>query len=249
MNNIIDLSPKRIVITGAGSGIGRETARTLATLGAKVILLDVSEDGLKETIEPIPSETFEYKVVDLVDFDTLPELIKEIVLANGPITGLVHCAGISSRKPINVLRRQSFDKLMDVNFFSFVELVRLFTKRGNFEEGGSIVAMSSISSIKGYKAKTEYCVSKASLDAFVRCAALELAPKKIRINTIMPGEVLTPMGIMAREMSKAAGNSLYEQPLGPTEPYEVANLIAFLLSDATRTITGTSIIIDGGSSI
>lgn len=249
MNNIIDLSNKNIVITGAGSGIGQKTAITLSSLGAKVILLDVSEDGLKKTIESIPQELYDYKVADLTDFEALPDLVKQIVAENGPVAGLVHCAGISSRKPINVLRRHGFEKLMDVNFYSFVELVRLLTKRGNFEDGGSIVAMSSISSIKGYKAKTEYCVSKASVDAFVRCAALELAPKKIRINTIMPGEVLTPMGIKAREMNAAAGNNSYEQPLGPTEPYEVANLIAFLLSDATKTITGTSVVIDGGSSI
>ena len=116
-------------------------------------------------------------------------------------------------------------------------------------DGGSIVVMSSISSTRGYKAKTEYCVSKASVDAFVRCSALELAPKGIRINSIAPGEVLTPMAQRAREMAAAAGAPLAEQPLGPTHPQEVANLIAFLLSNLTRTITGTSIRIDGGACI
>ena len=138
---------------------------------------------------------------------------------------------------------------MDVNFYGFVELTRLITKKGCMNEGSSIVVMSSISSIRGYKAKTEYCVSKAAVDAFVRCMALELAEKKIRINSVMPGEVNTPMGIRAREMAIAAGVVPKPQPLGPTEPYEVANTIAFLLSDATKTITGTSIRIDGGACV
>lgn len=110
--------------------------------------------------------------------------------------------------------------------------------------------MSSISSIRGFKAKTEYCVSKASVDAFVRCMALELAPRKIRINSVMPSIVLTPMAEKAIEVNEAVGRKDSDiAPLGATEPYEVANTIAFLLSDATKTITGTSILIDGGATI
>ena len=138
---------------------------------------------------------------------------------------------------------------MDVNFYAFEELVRLFAKRGRFSDGGSIVAMSSISAVRGYKAKTEYCVSKAAVDAFVRCMAVELSPRKIRINSVMAAEVLTPLALKARELNQSLGVQNFESPLGPTEPYEVANTIAFLLSDATKTISGTSVVIDGGASI
>ena len=82
---------------------------------------------------------------------------------------------------------------MDVNFYSFVELTRILTKKEYMNDGGSIVVVSSISSIRGYKAKSEYCVSKAAVDAFVRCAALELADRRIRVNSVMPAEVLTPL--------------------------------------------------------
>ena len=109
--------------------------------------------------------------------------------------------------------------------------------------------MSSISSIKGYKAKTEYCVSKAAVDAFVRCMALELSDRKIRINSVMAAEVLTSLAMKARETNAMVGASNFESPLGSSEPYEVANTIAFLLSDATKTITGTSLLIDGGACI
>ena len=218
-------------------------------MGANVIMLDLSEDGLKDTLANLSGSGHDYYVIDLINSDKLSCIVKEIVAKNGLINGLVHCAGISSRKPINVLKKEGFNKLMDVNFYSFMELVKLMSKRSLFADGGSIVVMSSISSIRGFKAKSEYCVSKAAVDAFVRCSALELASRKIRINSVMPGEVLTPLGMKSREIAAMAGTTIDEAPLGPTEPFEVANLISFLLSDATQTITGTSILIDGGLSL
>lgn len=247
--NIISLQSKKIIITGAASGIGRETAIVASRQGAKVIMFDLSEEGLKETLSLLDGNGHVFYAIDLTDIDTISILIKEIITNVGLIDGLVHCAGISSRKPLNVLTKDGFSKVMDINFYSFVELVRQVCKKKHFSEGGSVVVMSSISSIKGYKAKTEYCVSKAAVDAFVRCMALELADRKIRVNSVMAAEVLTPLALKAREMNQAVGASDFNAPLGPSEPYEVANTIAFLLSDATRTITGTSILIDGGSCI
>lgn len=249
MSNIVNLLCKTIVVTGAGSGIGRETAKVLSEQGARVVMLDLNQEGLDETKALLKGEGHLIRSVDLTNFETLPELVKGIIAETGAVDGLVHCAGISSRKPLNVLRPEGFSKVMDVNFYSFEELTRLFTKRGNMNDGGSIVVMSSISSIRGYKAKTEYCVSKAAVDAFVRCMALELAPKRIRINSVMAAEVLTPLALKARETNAMVGAADFEAPLGPSEPYEVANTIAFLLSDATKTITGTSILIDGGACV
>lgn len=247
--NIIDLTNLTFVITGAGSGIGRETAKVLSEQGAKVVMLDLNQEGLDETKSLLEGEGHIMRAIDLTDFEALPELVKGIIAEIGTVDGLVHCAGISSRKPLNVLRPDGFSKVMDVNFYSFEELTRLFTKRGNINDGGSIVVMSSISSIRGYKAKTEYCVSKAAVDAFVRCMALELAPKRIRINSVMAAEVLTPLALKAKETNAMVGATDFEAPLGPSDPYEVANTIAFLLSDATKTITGTSILIDGGACV
>lgn len=248
MSNIIDLKGKNIIITGAGSGIGRETARVLAGEGATVVMMDISTEGLAETQSICGDRSLSISI-DLTDSIAVSDAFAEVTANYGKIDGLVHCAGISSRKPLNVLSKEGFDKILSVNFFSFVDLVKVFSKKKYSNDGGSIVVMSSISSIRGYKAKSEYNVSKAAVDAFVRCMALELAPRKIRVNSIMPGEVLTPMGIKAREMTSIAGAEEYTQPLGPTLPNEVANVIAFLLSDATKTITGTSIRIDGGECV
>lgn len=248
MKNIIDLTNKSYIVTGAGSGIGRETSRVLAEQGAIVIMMDVNAEGLAET-SAIGGQSCHPMTIDLTDAKAVAETVAKIVEEYGKLDGLVHCAGISSRKPLNVLSKEGFSKVMDVNFFSFVELVKQCAKRKHINDGASIVVMSSISSIRGYKAKTEYCVSKAAVDAFVRCMALELADRRIRVNSVMAAAVDTPMAQRARETNAAVGASAFEAPLGITEPYEVANTIAFLLSDATKTITGTSLLIDGGACV
>lgn len=248
MSNIIGLTNKLYIVTGAGSGIGRETSRVLAEQGATVMMMDVNTDGLAESAS-ISGERCCPMTIDLTDASAVAEAVTNIVEQYGKLDGLVHCAGISSRKPLNVLSKEGFTKVMDVNFFSFVELVKQCAKKKHINNGASIVVMSSISSIRGYKAKTEYCVSKAAVDAFVRCMALELADRKIRVNSVMAAEVLTPLALKARETNATVGASDFNAPLGPSEPYEVANTIAFLLSDATKTITGTSLLIDGGACI
>ena len=246
---IIDLSNKNIIVTGAASGIGRETAIVASKVGAKIVMLDLSEEGLRVTMSLLEGGGRSAHVIDLCDTGSIAPLIKTIAEQHGMIDGVVHCAGISSRKPLNVLSKNGFSKVMDINFYSFVELVRQTTKKKYFSDGGSIVVISSISSIKGYKAKTEYCVSKAAVDAFVRCMAAELADRKIRVNSVMAAEVLTPLALKARETNAAVGASDFSAPLGPSDPYEVANTICFLLSNATKTITGTSLLIDGGACI
>lgn len=248
MNNIIDLLSKKIIVTGAGSGIGQETTRVLTEQGATVMMLDINESGLSETVSIAGAHCHPF-LVDLTDATAVADVVSRVVDEYGKLDGLVHCAGISSRKPLNVLSKEGFSKVMDVNFYSFVELVKQCAKKKHINDGASIVVMSSISSVRGYKAKTEYCVSKAAVDAFVRCMALELADRRIRVNSVMAAEVLTPLALKARETNAAVGANDFKAPLGPSEPYEVANTIAFLLSDATKTITGTSLLIDGGACI
>lgn len=246
--SFIDLNNKNIIVTGAGSGIGRETSILLANEGATVIMLDISEEGLAETAS-LGGVRCHPIAIDLTVATAVADTVAKAVADYGKLDGLVHCAGISSRKPLNVLSREGFSKVMDVNFYSFVELVKQCAKKKHINDGASIVVMSSISSIRGYKAKTEYCVSKAAVDAFVRCMALELSDRRIRVNSVMAAEVLTPLALKARETNAAVGAADFTAPLGPSEPYEVANTIAFLLSDATKTITGTSLLIDGGACI
>lgn len=239
MGKIINLNKKIVIVTGAGSGIGRETSRVLTDEGATVVMMDISSEGLVET-QNLCGTNCHPITIDLTDSTAIAESVSKVVETFGKLDGLVHCAGISSRKPLNVLSREGFTKIMDVNFYSFMELVKQCAKRKHFNQGGSIVVMSSISSVVGYKAKSEYCVSKAAVDAFVRCMAQELAPQGIRVNSIMPVGVDTPMGRRAAEISENVG-STEAKGTALVQPMEVANTIAFLLSDAAPSISGAAI--------
>ena len=244
----MDFLGRNIIITGAASGMGRETAKVLNHLHAHVILLDKDEKGLIETCGLLENMDQAIYVIDLLEVDKIAALVKNIVAENGMIDGLVHCAGITSRKPLNMLKADGYMKIMTINVYSFIELIRCLSKKGYYKPFASFVAISSVSSIKGYRAKTEYCMSKAALDAAIRCLALELVDKGIRINSVMPGIVKTPMSMQTNSLNVAIGAQVEDasQPLGDTEPVEVANLISFLLSDLTKTITGTAYRIDGG---
>lgn len=250
MYNPMDLSGKRILITGAGSGIGRETSIVLTKLGATVVLLDIKEQGLQDTISLLDNkEKHQSYVIDLSKSEEIEPLIRNII-KDGPFSGFVHCAGIAPMRPFLMTKVENIERVMRVNFYSFVEIVRILSKAKNgFENGGSIVAMSSTGSIHGKPTKIAYSASKASIDAAIRCMTVELKERKIRMNTVMPSWVRTQMfdSFMADYPDSSDVKEIQEkQYLGVTEPYEVANTIAFLLSDATKTITGSTILMDGG---
>jgi NAD(P)-dependent dehydrogenase (short-subunit alcohol dehydrogenase family) len=138
---------------------------------------------------------------------------------------------------------------MDINFGSFIEMVRCLTKRKRFNEGMSIVGVSSVAAQQGNQTKTVYAASKAAMDAAVRCLGKELAPKDIRINTIAPALIKTAIFDELKESNVGATdteNVIARQYLGIGEPNDVANMIAYLLSRASRFISGSTIAVDGG---
>ena len=244
MKKLFDFSGKNILIDGAGRGIGLEVARILNSLGANVILVDSNKEVLDEALSAIGSSNCSGKVFDLGNHGEIINLIKEIVQENGPIDGFVHCVGVRCRRPINLLSPDVLKQVMDINFVSFVELVRCITKKGNFNRGLSIVAVSSISAKTGGVSVTGYAASKAAIEGAIRCLAHELASKGVRLNTVQPGQTLTPA------YKELIGDSkdpvLDRQYLGLAEANDVANSIAFLLDDASRMITGASMPIDCG---
>lgn len=163
--------------------------------------------------------------------------------------GFVHCAGIAPMRPFKMTRYEDVLPTMQINFFSFVEIVRCITQKKRFSDGGSIVAMSSTGSVHGKPTKTAYSALKAAVDAAIRCMVCDLQKRKIRINSVMPSWVNTNMyQSFLRDYPDSRDIKEIEerQYMGISEPEEVANVIAFLLSDATKTITGTSILMDGG---
>lgn len=245
----MDLEGKRILVTGASSGIGKEIAVLLSKLGADVIILARSDERLRQTLNEMEPGNHSCYAMDLSDTEAIGEMMEEICSDGLKLNGLVHSAGISVTMPLQYLKLSDLINIMSVNFYSFVELAKHFSKRKYNENGGSIVAISSISNRVGARGLTAYCASKGALESAIRAMALDLAPKNIRINSVSPGMIETRIYDGLKDM---VGRNDFEaqlkkrQILGIGKPEDVANAAAYLLSNASGLITGTSIIVDGG---
>jgi NAD(P)-dependent dehydrogenase (short-subunit alcohol dehydrogenase family) len=237
------------LVTGASSGIGKAIAIYLSKLGANIIMVARDENRLKETYSELESGNHSYYLMDLNNLDQIGSLMTEVCSNGLRLNGLVHSAGISVTTPLQCLKLSELSNIMSINFYSFIELVKHFSKRNNHEDGSSIVAISSISSMVGARGLTAYCASKGALESAVRAMALDLAPKKIRINTVAPGMIRTPIYSDLKEIvnNNDFENELKErQFMGLGSPEDVACATAFLLSDSSKFITGTSLTVDGG---
>lgn len=249
MINPMELTGKHILVTGASQGIGREAAIHINKLGAKVSIIARNEEKLFETIKLLDGEGHSFYSFDLKETKNIEKLIDRIVAENGALNGLIHCAGVATMRPLTMTKPDFLHDLMLINFYAFVELVRCCSKKKNFITGASFVGMSSIASQSGDKSKVAYCSSKAAMDAATKCMAEELAQKKIRVNTVVGGFIETDMYQLfidnAGEEAVEA-NVLSRQYLGVGEPVDIANAMAYLLSDASKFITGTGFVVDGG---
>lgn len=247
MVNPMDLTGKKILITGASAGIGRESALLCAELGAKVIIIARNEERLAELAKILGNSLLNYYCFDLSEIEKIEDLIKEITNNHGSIDGMVHSAGIADNRQLSMYRYPKVHEVMKINFYAFFELVRTLSKKGRFNQGFSIVGISSIVSLQGDAAQTVYAASKAAVDGSMRCFAKELHSKGIRVNTVMPSMTRTEMYNNFIKISGVLEEQLIQrQYLGIGETRDIANAIAFLLSEASRFVTGTQLIVDGG---
>ena len=185
---------------------------------------------------------------DNLDILTIESEIIQKVKLHGNFDGFVFTITHSDFRPLQFVSFQNLQKIFQDNFYLFIGIVRTLKKVKGLNAGSSIVAMSSISSIRAMKAKMAFSASKAALDAAIRCLAMELGDKGIRINSVQKGGVDTDFEKEHIQNINLINDNRTEkrQVLGITNANEVSNVIAFLLSDATKTITGSSIVIDGG---
>lgn len=249
MINPIDLSGKNILVTGASSGIGKGIATFLSRVGANVIMAARNEEKLIDTYNELEPGNHSYYLIDLNNLNEIEGMIDKICSDGRKLNGIVHSAGISRTIPVQYLKMDDLKSIMSINFYSFVELVKHFSKRKYNDNGGSIVAISSISSKVGARGLSAYCASKGALESAIRSLALELAPKNIRINSIAPGMIKTQIydGLLDLVNNKDFEADLNKrQIMGLGTPEDVASSTAFLLSDASKFITGSSINVDGG---
>lgn len=244
MKNLIDLTGKMILVTGASSGIGRQTAITLSEAGAKVILTARREEQLKETLGMMYGDGHVYYPFDLCDLENIEQLLQKIVEQQGRMQGLAFCAGITEVRPCKMTTPEVLQYVMKTNFFSFFEMVCQFTKKRYSEDGTKIAVISSAASVRPGKGQSAYAASKGAIDATVRVLAQELMARHININCVRPGTVDSPMTQNSSEDSLA--HALEIQPLGIISAKDVATMIAYLLSPTADMITGRGFDIEGG---
>jgi NAD(P)-dependent dehydrogenase (short-subunit alcohol dehydrogenase family) len=246
--NPMSLENKRILVTGASSGIGRAIAILCSKLGADIVLVGRNEKELNYTFNQLNEGTHLILQYDISIPENIESMMNQCIVNDGrKLNGLVHAAGINALMPLSSLGYKKMNEVMQINYFAFLELAKFFSKR-KYSDGGSIVGISSVSSMAGSKGMSLYCGSKGALDSSIRALALELSPKNIRVNSVVPSYIKTDMYNEAEKLTGGNAQSKVSenQILGLGGPDDVANAVAFLLSDASKFITGSALVVDGG---
>lgn len=244
----IDFSEKFFVITGASSGIGRSTAILLDKLGARLLLIGRDSEKLHDLTKILQGQQHVIFERDLSDWENIKNDFKELCQKNGVLNGLVHCAGLHIVKPFKLISDKNIDDVFDVNVKVTFRLLQAFRQKGCCSESASAVLLSSVVSQAGQAGVSLYAATKGSIEALVKSLALEFASESVRVNCIAPGVVNTKMtqSFFGKIDEAQRENIKNMHPLGLGEPEDISNAIAFLLSERSRWITGTSLIIDGG---
>lgn len=247
--NPFSLDGKTVLVTGASSGIGRETAITCSRMGARVIVTARNQERLQATFDELApnAEGHQQLLAEL----TSEEEIKQLVASLPPLDGLVLCAGNSTTLPLQFGTREKFDDMFDVNFFAPVELLRQLYKKKTLSKGASVVMIASIGGTHSFMpGNGVYGASKAALNSVMKYAAREYASRKIRVNSICPGMVDTPLIHRGTITEDQLAEDARKYPLGRYgKPEDIANGAIYLLSDASSWLTGHDLVIDGGFSI
>ncbi|HHX79891.1 MAG TPA: glucose 1-dehydrogenase [Acholeplasmataceae bacterium] len=239
------LKDKVAIITGAASGMGAVHAEKFVEAKAKVMLVDIKEEEGKK-LAGILGENARFMKLDVSNQEGWFEVVKETEAAFGPIDILVNNAGMGIFKPIADLTDEEFRKIIDVNlmsiFYSFKAVIPSMRKK----KKGSIINISSVDGLRGASTSGAYCASKFGVNGLSKCAALEYGAENIRVNTVHPGLIWTPMAA-APEIKEAIEQIKKRIPMNRCgECEEVSNLVIFLASDKSSFITGAEFVIDGG---
>lgn len=247
--NPFSLEGKTILVTGASSGIGRQCAIDCSKMGAKVVAIGRNKERLDEVVAAMEGRGVSYSF-DLDNAEGIKELITTIVEEKGKLDGFIHAAGIELTNPVKLTKFEDYVSLFQVNCLSAFEIVKNLGIK-TFYKGGSIVLISSISGIIARVGLSAYAASKGALMSAARVMALEMSSREIRVNTVSPGTILTPMMKKALdEMGEEERKKRIEGfPLGLGKTTDISNVCIYLLSDASRWVTGQNIIVDGGYTI
>ncbi len=236
------LQGKTLLVTGASSGIGRQVALDCARAGATLLISGRDQARLDAVLSLLGDCAHRHIRADLsVDAD-----IELLGKSAGTLDGVVHCAGISALAPMRMVSRAHIQSQLDANLIAPILLTRQLLARNSLREGSSIVFLSSISAHIGVRGVAAYSASKAALEGMTRSLAIELAGRGIRVNCLAPGLVRTPMYEAALRTTGGLEETEAQYPLGIGTPEDVANAAIYLLAAASRWVTGTTLVLDGG---
>ena len=241
--NPFTLEGKTILVTGASSGIGRGIAIACSKMGATVIINGRNEQRLAETMTEMQGEENLSLAADLSDSNSLTGMVSRLP----KLDGIVHCAGIGQRVLCKQLQEADLDTMMDVNFKAPVMLQTEILKQKKINKGASIVFIASIASDSPSIGNAVYSASKGAIISYANCLALELAPRQIRVNCILPAMIWTDLILKGGITEVELKEDEKKYPLKRYgKPEDIANLSIYLLSNAAAWMTGSSIKITGG---
>ena len=247
--------PKRVfLVTGASSGIGRACARALGAEGANVVTAGRRQGRLDETVRHIQEAGGQAIAVtgDVNDEATCQAWVQAAANGFGGLDGLVNAAGVIGTGGLEQTETAEWDRMMSTNVRSLFVLTRLAVP-ALAKRRGSVVNISSVAGLRPYGGLMAYCVSKAAVDMFTRCAALDLAPQGIRVNAVNPGVVVTELHTTSNAVPDYPAfleRSKTTHPIGRVgQPEEVASLVLYLMSDEAGWVTGSTYSIDGGRAL
>lgn len=238
------LSGKTILITGASSGIGKAVAQKCAAAGATCIISARNELRLSQTLESLQGENHHMIIADM----SSKHDISSVVNAIPKMDGIIYCAGVGQRIPCKQITEDDVDSVMNVNFKAPVLLMSEILKERKINKGASVVFLASMASWSPSFGNSIYSASKGAIVSYANCLALELAPRKIRVNCISPAMVWTDLilrdGLSEEQLREDEKN----YPLKRYgQPEDIANLAIYLLSDASEWMTGSNVKISGGA--
>lgn len=242
--NPFSLEGKTILVTGASSGIGRATAIECSKMGAQVVITARNEGRLSQTLNELEGKGHQMILCDLNNEDAIDTMVSSLP----EIQGLINNAGFTKIMPVQFLRTEDVNSIFQVNTFAPMILLQKLLKKKKIKKGASIVYTSSMAGLGCCSfGNSMYSASKGAISAFIRCVALELASKNIRVNAVCPAMVDTGIleaGTITKEQLE---EDMKSYPLGRYgKPNDIALAMVYLLSDASSWITGDNLIIDGG---
>lgn len=239
-----DFTNENFIVSGASSGMGRQIAIELAIAGASVLAIGRNEIRLNELKDKFPNN-ITVASIDVRNYDIVEEKISEFVSLKGKLKGCVYAAGVHAATPLKSYDENIAKDIMDVGFWSAINLVKLVTKAKYSYRGSSSVLFSSVGAESRERGSFAYAASKAAINSAIGSIAKEIYTKEHRINTVMPGWI--DGTAMTNSFSDLISQeNLKRHLLGLGHASDVSSVVLFLLSDASKWITGSNIVVDGG---